>query len=113
MLGQDQVDLIEAGPMQRAALQVAEGARLWRRERGRIEKHDVAAREERIHARHQIGATHVARVAAAWRIDHGRSAYRRVVEHAATAVDVDDVRARDADVNWQPAARIDNAADVP
>ena len=69
--------------------------------------------DERIHARNEIRPPHVARVAAIRRVDHRRPAGRRVVEHVAGGIDVDHVRTRDADVNRQAAARVDDAADVP
>ena len=56
VLGEEHVDLLEAGSMQRVTLQVAEGAGLRRGERGGIQEQQAAALEEGVNARQQVGA---------------------------------------------------------
>ena len=95
----DQVDLPELGSAQVVARQVAERARLRRRERRWIQPAD-AVLEIRVHARDEVRTLRAATVAAG-DVGHRDAAHRGVV------------RPRDDHVDRHAAAGVDDAADAP
>src|SRR5262245_10581585 len=99
--------------MDLVALQVAEGAWLWRRERSRIDKHQSAVLDVGVNAGHAIRPARVARRAAAWRVDNRRAIGRRVVEHVTGAIDVRDVVALNQHGHRNATACVEDARDTP
>ena len=67
-----------------------------------IQEQQAAVVDERIHARNQIGPPHVARGAAAGRVDDRDAVGRRVREDVPGGVAIDDVGTDDLHVTGRP-----------
>src|SRR5215510_13411530 len=108
----DHVLLDEAWPVQQVTLQVAVRAKFRSGEGRQIQDRAVTI-EKWIDALNQIGTAHSARLAAAWRIDDSGATRGGRVEDVTRGVDVNHIVARDAHVDRDPAAPVENGTDLP